>query len=140
MGKRKYNTEEERKAARNESSRLWKQRNKEKRAEYMAEYMTEYRKTKYGRAQCILGAYQRDDKKYNRGECTLTEDWIVDNIFSGQVCHYCGESDWAKLGCDRKDSRLPHTPENCVPCCHACNIKKKNTPYDLYMKMIGKIA
>ena len=143
--KKKYKTEEERIAARKESRRRSYHRNKEKAAEYYqknkekaAERHAEYRSTKYGRAQNLLGGYRREDKKYNRGECTLTADWIVDNIFSGQVCHYCGESDWAKLGCDRIDNSKPHTPENCVPCCHACNNKKKNTPYDVYMRRIGK--
>ena len=168
--KKKYNTEEERKAARKERNRRYRQKHKEKiceqKAEYrknnkekiaergaeyrknnrekiaerMAEYMAEYRSTKYGRAKNLLGSYRRVDKKYNRGECTLTADWIVDNIFSGQGCVYCGESDWRKLGCDRIDNSKPHTPENCVPCCHACNIKKSTTPYDVYMKRIGKIA
>lgn len=209
MGKRKYETEEERIAAQRESWRRWREKNKEKlakqKAEYrknnkekIAEYMVEYRKnnkeyfaeyyrknkeyfaeyyqnnkekiadyraeyqknnkekiakqqaeyrsTKYGRAKYLLNGYQRSDcknkviKALNRGECTLTVDWIVDNIFSGQSCVYCGESDWTKLGCDRKDSWFPHTPENCVPCCNDCNTKKGTTPYDLYMKMIGKIA
>ena len=118
------------------------QNNKEK----ITEYKAEYRSTKYGRAKCLLSAYRKNDrqnkviKALNRGECTLTAEWIVDNIFSGQSCVYCGESDWMKMGCDRKDSWFPHTPENCVPCCNDCNTKKGTTPYDLYMKMIGKIA
>lgn len=186
--KKKYNTEEERKAARRESLRKYRQNNKEKIAayqvEYMAEYNTkyyqqnrdkilaqvaeyrqehrdeirareaEYRKnngdkireqrvkyysTQYGRAKCLLNAYRREDKAKNRGVCTLTSDWIVENVFSGQSCHYCGESDWTKLGVDRIDNSLPHTPENCVPCCWECNNKRKNTEYNEFMKLIGKI-
>ena len=135
----------------------YRKNNKEKIHEQQAEYRknnrekelkrhAEYRSTKYGRAKHLLRLYRRCDrqnkviKALNRGECTLTVDWIVDNVFSGQSCVYCGESDWMKLGCDRKDSWFPHTPENCIPCCKDCNTKKNTTPYDLYMKVIGKIA
>ncbi len=120
----------------------YRQNNKEK----IAEYKTEWYYTKYTRAKHLLRGYIQMDRKnkviqaLNRGECTLTPEWIVDNIFSGQVCCYCGESDWRKLGADRKDSYLPHTPENCVPCCDRCNTKKNTIPYDIYMRMIGKIA
>ena len=151
MGRHKlYQTEEERKAARRESRRRWRvnnaeyqaeyyQNNKEKIAEQKAEYQVEYRSTPKGRAGTLLGTYKQSDKKQNRGECTLTADWIVENIFN-QPCHYCGKTDWHELGCDRIDNSLPHTPDNVVPCCCECNKKRGTTPYDEYMKMIGKIA
>ena len=105
----------------------------------IAVYRAEYRATKNGRATTLISSYCQNDKKYNRGECTIDAQWMIDNVFSGQVCHYCGESDWTKLGVDRKDSSLSHTPENCVPCCKACNDKKNTTPYDEFMRMIGKV-
>ena len=88
------------------------------------DYLKQYIKTPRGRANNLLCGYRASDEKYNRGECTLTADWIVENIFSGQKCVYCGESDWKKLGCDRIDDSLPHTPENCQPCCWKCNNQK----------------
>lgn len=97
-------------------------------------------KKKIRRAKGLINTYRKADKNYNRGECTLDAQWVVDNVFSGQVCCYCGESDWHKLGCDRKDSSLPHTPENCVPCCLYCNLKKSTIPYDEFMRRIGKIV
>lgn len=150
MGRpRKYQTEEERIAAKRESRRRWRkanpeyqaeyyQNNKEKIAEQKAEYQAEYRSTPKGRAGSLLSIYKQSDKRYNRGECTLTADWIVENIFS-QYCHYCGETDWKELGCDRIDNNLPHTPDNVVPCCCECNKKRGTTPYDEYMKMIKKL-
>ena len=96
------------------------------------ERLKSYNKTKYGRALYLLGGYRRLDKESSRGECTLTARWIVDNIFSN-TCVYCGEKDWTKLGCDRKDSGKPHTEDNCVPCCQRCNCKKKNIGYDDYI-------
>lgn len=113
----------------------WRQNNKEK----YAEYDVKYRLTLKGRANNLLKAYRVADKKQNRGECTLTAEWIVKNIFS-QPCHYCGKTDWTKMGCDRIDNSLPHTPENVVPCCAECNRKKARYSYDEYMRLIGKIA
>ena len=99
----------------------------------------EYRSTPFGRATNLVSTYRKEDKKNNRGECTIDAQWVVDNVFT-QPCNYCCETDWRKLGCDRKDSSLPHTPENCVSCCKACNDKKGTTPYDEFMRRIGKIV
>lgn len=99
--------------------RLWYENNKEKKLEYQKQY----KKTPMGRANNLISAYKKNDKKYNRGECTLTAKWIVENIFS-KPCYYCGETDWHKLGCDRINNNLPHTTDNVVSCCHRCNCKK----------------
>lgn len=108
-------------------------KSKEKRLLYMEQYI----KTQIGRASNLASAYKQNDIENNRGESTLTKEWIVENIFS-KLCHYCGESDWTKLGCDRIDNSKPHTPENVVPCCFECNRKRKNIPYDEYLKKVGK--
>lgn len=102
------------------------------------EKQKQYYKTKFGRASNLVKAYRREDKKYNRGECTLTPQWVVDNIFSGQKCHYCKETDWTKLGCDRIDNSLPHTSDNVVCCCKECNIKKGTKSYEEFIKENGK--
>lgn len=160
MGKRKYNTEEERKAARRESKRRWRRNHPEydsnryqKNKEYFSKYhekwrkenneelskrRAEYESTPEARALHLARDYKFHDLKANRGECTITGEWIIENIFTSS-CHYCGESDWRKLGCDRIDNSKPHTPENCVPCCGYCNTKKSITPYDEFMRKIGKI-
>ena len=105
------------------------------------ERMKEYRNTKNGRASNLLGGYKRTDKELNRGECTLTVEWIIENIFSGQVCHWCSESDWKKLGCDRINNDLPHTPENVVCSCEDCNINRGSKTYDEYRRLLNmKIA
>lgn len=103
-----------------------------KNKEEVYEKRAEYRKTQKGRALNLIGGYRKNDKKANRGECTLTAKWIVEHIFS-QPCIYCGETDWTKLGCDRKDNSLPHTPDNVVPCCYSCNCKKRTKNFDEYM-------
>ena len=122
----------------------YRKNNKDKIAEYNAEYyqnnkeyFAEYRQTPIGRASILLGAYKKADEQRNRGECTITSQWIVDNIFTSK-CHYCGESDWHKLGCDRVDNSLPHTPDNVVCCCGECNIKRNRTDYQEFLRRMEK--
>lgn len=177
--KRKYFTEEERKAAKRERNKKYRQANKERlikkaieyyqsnkekiikrqaeyrqnnkekiakrRAEYyqnnkgkLIEHQSEYQATPKGRAVNLVGTYKQEDEKHNRGECTLTADWVMEHIFN-EPCHYCGRTDWTKMGCDRIDNSLPHTSDNVVPCCADCNRKKARYSYDEYMKKIGKI-
>lgn len=83
----------------------------------------EYDKTKPGRASRIVRYLKQYDKDAARGECTITQKWILENIFTSS-CTYCGESDWTKLGCDRIDNTLPHTPGNCVCSCGKCNVER----------------
>ena len=107
----------------------------------ITERWKQYYNTKKGRAIILLSGYKQKDKKYNRGECTLTVEWIIENIFSGQVCHWCSESDWKKLGCDRINNDLPHTPENVVCSCDSCNSKRGRMTYDEYRRLLNtKIA
>lgn len=146
--KKKYQTEEERKAAHIESVKRWQQANREKVAKQKSEYYQnnkeniaaqkaewyqankekiakqkiEYRSTPKGRANGLLKDYKKADKKYNRGECTLTADWIVEHIFT-QPCAHCGKTEWRELGCNRLNNSLPHTPDNVEPCCTECNKK-----------------
>ena len=121
----------------------YRKANKEKIAEYKAEYYqankeevdvkkAEYRATPMGRAVYLISNYRQSDNKYNRGECTLTPQWIVDNIFS-KPCHYCGESDWHKIGCDRIYNSKPHTEDNVVTCCEECNKKRGTMEYNEFV-------
>lgn len=89
------------------------------------EYQKEYRNTPIGRALHLLSAYNRNDKKYNRGKGDLTAKWIADNILS-KSCVHCGETDWKKIGCNRLDNNLPHTKDNVEPCCKKCNDRLAN--------------
>jgi len=95
-----------------------------------------YQNSRLERATHLLCAYRRDDK--DRGGCSLTAQWIVDNIFTSH-CLYCGEEDWHLLGCDRKNNSKPHTPENVVPCCWKCNSKRKNKDIITFALSIGAV-
>jgi hypothetical protein len=49
-----------------------------------------------------------------------------------QPCHYCGGPlAPTGYGLDRKDPLGAYTLLNVVPCCQACNRRKKNQPYEL---------
>lgn len=91
---------------------------------YYRDYVRKRRKTTTGRAQQLLDGYRYKDKINNRGTCTITKNWIINKIFTSS-CVYCGDSDWAHLGCDRIDNSLPHTPENCICACGICNIERE---------------
>lgn len=83
-----------------------------------------YKGTKSGKAVILLNSYRQADSKHNRGECTLTKSWILNNIIASS-CIYCGDSDWRHLGADRLNNDLPHTPDNCVCACGICNIERQ---------------
>ena len=98
--------------------------------EQQLEKLRNKRKTKIGRALHLIESYRFQDKKYNRGECTLTTEQLIQLWENG--CYWCGEKDWNKLGADRIDEKKPHTLENCVCSCWACNsinhLKSRRNP------------
>lgn len=125
-----------------EQTKQYRQEHKEHYAEYFkehkeekAEYDKQYNSTPMGRALNLIGSYKYEDKKHNRGECTLTAKWIIDNIFT-QPCHWCNKTDWRKIGCDRIDNDKPHTPDNVNPCCEECNKKRGRKTYEEFLLII----
>lgn len=110
--RKKYFTEDERKKAQKASNAKWRKNN--------PEYDAEYNSTPKGRAKNLLACYRREDKAKNRGNCTLTVEFILEHIFT-QPCAHCGETDWYKLGVNRIDNSKPHTQDNVEPCCYHCN-------------------
>lgn len=114
-----------------DTAKKWNTENKERRKEIKEKWKND--NPELLRAGYLVQNYKRNDKKYNRGECTLTSKWIIENIFKSK-CHYCGESDWTELGCDRINNDLPHTPDNVVCCCGKCNIKRNKTEYYGFVK------
>ena len=131
----------------NNASSLWRVNNQEKAKAIQKKYRDTHKDViekwkkenpQYLRATNLVQIYKRNDKNANRGECTLSPQWIIDNIFT-QPCIYCKRIEgWDKIGCDRKDSSLPHTPDNVVPCCQHCNCKKGTKSYEEFM-LYGQI-
>lgn len=127
----KHADKEPRKTYQKKYQEIHKEELREKKREYYLQHREEkikksieYTKTKPGRASQIKNTYRTSDIESGRGECTLTQRWILENIFNS-ACIYCGDSDWHHLGCDRVDNSLPHTPENCVCACGICNIERE---------------
>lgn len=115
----------------------WQKQYRLNKADELKAYKTAYYSKMYGRALRLAYHYKSEDEKHNRGESTLTPEWIIENIFS-KPCHYCGEADWKKIGCDRIDNSKPHTPDNVVPCCAKCNKKRGTMAYEEFKKMLGE--
>ena len=90
-----------------------------------AEKQKEYRKTKKGRAICLSNAYKHYDRDTFYADTTISNDWIISNLFSGQSCVYCGDSNWRHLGADRIDNNKPHSEENVVCSCGICNVERQ---------------
>lgn len=93
-----------------------------------AEKLREKRKKPKYRAIYLISGYRRQDKLYNRGECTLTQQDIFDLWEKG--CYWCGETDWHKLGVDRIDNSKPHTIDNVVCSCWNCNNKRQKKEFE----------
>ena len=88
----------------------------------LTEEKKEHRQKMY-RAKYLIYDYKKEDIKYNRETPNFDSKWVLENIFS-KSCVYCGESDWHKLGCDRKNNSIGHIKNNVVPCCLHCNMTK----------------
>lgn len=117
---RKYATNDETKIAQRQIMRVWFS-------------------TKEGRAYRMARNYTEADKKFKRGESTITPEYIIENIFTSK-CYWCGETDWTKLGCDRIDNNLPHTPNNVICSCVDCNTKRNRHSVDYFTKYQGSLA
>ena len=83
-----------------------------------------YDNTQNGRSKKMANAYKYEDRNNNRGECTITFEWIIDNIFTSK-CIYCGDDNWQHLGADRIDNDKPHTESNVVCSCGICNCERQ---------------
>lgn len=108
-----------------------KEQNKEKKKEYAAKYLEERKQHAINSlaAGKIIDQYQWDKwcdgikkcAKYNKHP--YSDDFTNDIMFEMMLpgCFYCGD---IATTVDRIDSKLEHTIENCVGCCHGCNISK----------------
>ncbi len=84
-------------------------------------------------------------------EWNLTDDLFFE--ITNQPCHYCGQAptnNTKKIsphsfghivfnGIDRIDSNQGYTTNNCLPCCHHCNLAKCDFSYDDFMKWLHRI-
>jgi hypothetical protein len=77
------------------------------------------------KAGSLNGQYNSSDKK--RGfdiSDNVSSEWIL-HFINNNECVYCKENNWQKLGCDRIDNSKPHTEDNVVCSCRACNVERQ---------------
>jgi len=62
-----------------------------------------------------------------------SDDFTNEVMFEMMVqgCFYCED---VATTIDRIDSKLEHTPDNCVGCCHGCNISKGNADLSTFVR------
>lgn len=62
-----------------------------------------------------------------------SEDFTNDMMFNKMVegCYYCGD---IATTIDRIDSKLDHTIENCIGCCHGCNTSKGVADFSTFIR------
>lgn len=113
--------------------KLYNQRYYQEHKMEMNAYSKEYRSTPIGRAKNLIAKYKQKDAEYNRGVCTLTDDYMV-NILFPQGCFWCNEMDYHKLGADRIDNTKSHTPDNVVCSCWKCNDERGRMTFDEFMQ------
>ena len=105
------------------------ERNKEK----SKKYGEKYRDDRWNNAEVSLVSGKIIDKhkwdvfcnriKNHAGRKPYSEDFTNEIMFDMMVqgCYFCED---IAMSIDRVDSTLDHTPDNCVGCCHGCNMSK----------------
>lgn len=107
------------------ANKIWRDSNPDKKRAQVLKWQNKY--PQKAKAKNLMGMYKIHDKE--RGfdiNNNVSSKWILENIFSGQSCIYCGDQDWIHLGCDRIDNSKPHTPDNVVCACFICNAERSD--------------
>ncbi len=102
----------------------------------------------------MLNALMRE---YRRRASKKGLDWALSKeqvrIIVSQNCYFCGQPPsqikrpkqplWGELiynGIDRLDNEKGYTPDNCVPCCKACNYAKSDRSVPEFLSWIKNIC
>lgn len=108
----------------------WYQKNREILLDKMKEYCKRWYTTIEGYNYRGWYGNIRADIEANRINKKLPNSYITEQQrleMIKQPCFYCEEEKpFNEMGVDRIDNDLPHTIDNCVPCCTECNIKRGN--------------
>ena len=87
----------------------------------------------------MLYGYKYFDRKNNVAPTDPSEYPTQEEVneMMLQPCVWCGESDWRKIGLDRKDNRFGHIRDNIQPCCKYCNAKKSKRSNEEFRQRIA---
>lgn len=96
-------------------------------------YARKYRKEK--KIKTLISSYRQTDRKAGL-ESNVTEEWFEENI-KNKPCTYCTST--KIVGCDRVDNNRGHTTDNCIPCCHECNLTRGRRYSFEEMKQLGVV-
>jgi len=143
-------------AKKKEKQKEYLQKNKEQQKEYKRNYYEKNKEKEHERT----AKYKADRKQHatdsiTSGEIIDQHTWDLwcneikrsaknnkkpySNDFTNEVmfemmvqgCFYCED---VATTIDRIDSKLEHTPENCIGCCHGCNISKGNADMSTFVR------
>lgn len=101
------------------------------------------------RFQFILLMYKTQAKKRGH-DFDLSSEEIKSLMASN--CFYCGnppsnvsksggtDGDFVYSGIDRVDNSIGYTVDNCVSCCHTCNLMKRGLSKDKFVSQVHKIS
>jgi hypothetical protein len=111
---------------RNEYSLKWKADHPEHVNRHRQHIHDRYHNDPAYRGSRLFYRYKRLDIKKNVAPADPSEYPTLEEVNEMllQPCVFCNESDWHKIGLDRKDNRFGHIRGNIQPCCKRCNDKK----------------
>lgn len=66
----------------------------------------------------------------------MTVEYIRELLRPG--CQYCGEKT-GKIGLDRVQNSVGHTPENVIPACSMCNLMRRDMPHEAWTFLLPRI-
>lgn len=114
-----------------ENSKKYYEQNEEQKKEYSIKRLEDQRQNAY---DSIKNGKIIERKKWDmwcndikraatKNKHPYSDDFTNDIVFDLMVqgCFYCGQ---LATTIDRLDSKLDHTPDNCVASCHGCNMSK----------------
>lgn len=106
-----------------------------------------------GAVNLVLRHYKRNAEKREL-KFSLTNDQFKDLIFGH--CHYCGskptlskftssqsnrrDRELSYNGIDRVDNSMGYEYDNCVSCCHICNVAKSDLSFDEFKSWIKRLV
>lgn len=128
-------------AKKKEKDRDWYEKNKEKKKERVVKRLQNLKQHAYDSIMSgnIIDQHTWDlwcnkiKSTAKQNKHPYSDDFTSDDMFEMMVqgCFYCED---IAMTIDRIDSKLEHTPDNCVGSCHACNVSKGIADHNTFIR------